>query len=208
LNFASQARRPTVEIDALLLALAHEHGAVDFVGSWAELDRLAALHRVGCANGAELTERAEALVALFRREGFQVARAVAPEDAFLDAVLRRRTGHPLVIASICAAVAGRSGLRAAPIRCGEETLVGLTDGSRAVAVDPVGERSAPPCESRWLCAHEVAFLVLEELAGLLAMHGRFDEAMRAARLRLELPISGPVRERVAFEVEALRARLN
>lgn len=208
MTFASQAQSPAVELDSLLLAVAHEHGPVDFIAAWAELDRLAAALRGHRARGDRLDEQAEALVDLFRREGFRAARAVSPEDALLDAVLRRREGHPLLIASICAAVAGRAGLRAAPIRSAEDALVGITDGERALAIDPTGRCDSAPGRAHWLCPHEVAFFVLDELSGLLALHGRVEEAIHAGRLRLELPVSVQVRERVEFEARALRARLN
>jgi hypothetical protein len=40
------------------------------------------------------------------------------------------------------------------------------------------------------------------------MHGRVQEAVRAGELRAALPIGPELRERVGFEADALRARLN
>jgi hypothetical protein len=207
-TFTNQAQSPAVETDALLLAIAGEHAPVDYIAAWAELDRLATALRPRSTRSARLEEQAEALIDLFGSEGFRRPPALSPDDVLLDAVLRRRQGHPLLLVSILAEIGRRVGFRAAPIRAAEDVLAGLTDGKRAIAIDPIGLCSSPPRQPRWLCPHEVAFYVLGELSELLEIHGRIAEAVRAARLRLELPISAHVRRGVEFELAALRARLN
>jgi regulator of sirC expression with transglutaminase-like and TPR domain len=205
---ADIAAHPAAEPEDLLLAAAAEFAPVDPAGVEGRLDHLAAavlrIREVG--GGAE--SQAEALLRVVRGHELRCAESVGPDDALLHRVLERRVGHPILLAAICAEVARRVGIDAAPVEASDGHLVGIRSEEGAVVIDPGGGRPTPPGQVRWLCAHEVAFAALAELSRLYALHGRIPEAMRAARLRAALPVPARIHAQIEFEACALRAQLN
>ena len=192
----------------MLLAAAAEFAPVDTLDVERRLDRLAAALLRTQVRGGDPEDHAEALLAVVRRHRLRSAESVTPNDALVHEVLRRRVGHPLVLAAICAAVGRRAGIDTAPVEADNGHLVGVRTGDRAVVIDPGGERPHPPGQVRWMCAHEVAFAALSELSRLYALHGRIPEAMRAARMRAVLPVPARIQAQIEFEAKALQAQLN
>jgi regulator of sirC expression with transglutaminase-like and TPR domain len=206
--FVDQASSAAVELADLLLAAAAEFQPVDRGCVDGLLDGFAANLPATLVRSREPEGHAEAMLGLFHSEGLRVTRRVSPADALLNVVLERSEGHPLLLASICEEVGRRVGIQAVPVRSAGAVLVGIRVADRAVLIDPAGECSNPPRRATWMCAHEVAFEALSELSRLLAMHGRLEEAIRAAELRSALPLATRLKERIDFEAGALRAQLN
>jgi len=208
-SFAHHAASPRAEVADLLLAAAGEFHEVDIRGADARLEKLAADIPLCLLRSADPEDHAEAILALFHRSGgLRIAGRVSPRDALLDSVLARRAGHPLLLAAICSELGRRAGTCVVPVRGEGAVFLGIRVGERRVLVDLSGACSCPPRRPVWMCAHEVAFEALGELSRLLAMHGRLEEAIRAAELRSALPLVDEIKERIAFEVGALRAQLN
>jgi regulator of sirC expression with transglutaminase-like and TPR domain len=206
--FADLAAHPAAEPDALLLAAAAEFVPVDARRTERKLDDLAATLLRTLPPGDDAEDQAEALLGVVRGYRLRVAESVSPVNALLPDVIERRVGHPLLLAAICAEAGRRAGIDAAPVEAGNGHLVGVRAGERAVVIDPGGGRPQPPGEVRWLCSHEVTFASLGELSRLYAMHGRIPEAIRAARMRAELPVPARIQAQIDFEANALQAQLN
>jgi hypothetical protein len=81
-----------------------------------------------------------------------------------------------------------------------------------VAYDPAlpGVRRVRPgiAAPTWRCSHQVAFCLLREHLDRALRAGDIAGALRAAELRLELPVDGATRARLLHEQRALRACLN
>jgi hypothetical protein len=60
----------------------------------------------------------------------------------------------------------------------------------------------------WRCSHQVTFATLRELIERQLRVGDLGGALRAAELRLQLPLEGWVSERLNVELASMRARLN
>ena len=135
-------------LEEIALAIAAELKPVDAPRARAELDRLAATVDRSTVDEPEL--RAQALIAaLAQGEGFAADSAEHPRSLMLDEVLVRRTGHPLALAIVYAAVAARIGV----------SLHAVGDRARDPARRPrggpaAGDRSGPRCaaSARRSCA--------------------------------------------------------
>ena len=206
--FAELAAHPAAEPDELLIAAASEFAPVDDGAVERRLDHLAATLLRTQVHGDGAEGKAESLLRVVRGHGLRVAESVSPGDALLHEVLERRVGNPIVLAAICAAVGRRAGIDAAPVESAHGHLVGVRAADQAVVIDPGGGTPKSPGQVRWLCAHEVAFAALAELSRLYALHGRIEQAIRAARLRAALPVPARIEAQIEFEASALQAQLN
>jgi hypothetical protein len=212
-DFAALARDERPGLARLLLSAAGEFRDVDGDGARVELDRMAA--RLYLWTEREGLSAAAAVERLLVEHRLRPSSQVGPEDALLDAVLARRTGHPALIAAACIEAANRAGLPAGALGGGGSTLmVGIREPAppgeeEAVAiVDPAGGPEPVASQLGWRCSHEIAFVVLSELSRLYCLTGDVPRALRAAQLRAELPIGRNLRARLAFEAGALQAMLN
>ena len=133
-----------------------------------------------------------------------------PSALLIDVVLDRMAGHPAVLAVIAAEAARRAGLALAVVGDGPALLVGPYARRGAAAFDPrrpgVG-RLQGECVI-WRCSHQVAFALLREYLDRALRSGDLAGALRAADLRLELPLEEWALDRLRGERRALRARLN
>jgi regulator of sirC expression with transglutaminase-like and TPR domain len=110
-RFAALVARPADEVplaEAVLLVAAHDH-PVDVGAQLARLDELAA--------GVEHGDLGSLLVALFGGEGFtgDAEDYHHPDNSFLDRVLDRRRGLPILLSVLTAEVASRAGVCLAPV---------------------------------------------------------------------------------------------
>jgi Transglutaminase-like superfamily len=207
-RFTAEAARAEPKLDSILLAVAAEFERVDLAGSVAELERLAARISLETDETGDVELRAEGIARAVAQAGYRAVNRVSPEDALLPHVLVRRRGHPLILTAVCAAACRLAGIDARPVRACAGYLVGVSDRDRTLLVDPAGNHEGPPGSASWMCAHEVAFEALGELSHLFALHGRIEAAIRASKLRADLPVRGEARQWVGFQTQALRARLN
>jgi Transglutaminase-like superfamily len=171
----------------------------------AGLDRLAA-HADGIAK-LEPMQRAQALVDLLaKRERFACDRERDPSSLLLDRVVEGRRGHPLALAVVYAAVARRAGVELNPIE--SVCMLGNPSADPPLAIDPAPRSRPPPRPARWLCPHIVALMLINAIGTRYLMRGDLARAIRAAELRLRLPLAGDARDRHAKDLASLRALLN
>jgi hypothetical protein len=128
----------------------------------------------------------------------------------IDFGLDRLAGHQPVLAVIAAEAARRAGLALAVVGDGPALLVGPYARRGAAAFDPRRPGVGRLEEERviWRCSHQVAFALLREYLDRALRAGDLAGALRAADLRLELPLEDWVLDRLRSERHALRARLN
>jgi regulator of sirC expression with transglutaminase-like and TPR domain len=208
-TFAELAQTPDPRIEDLALAMAGELVDVDAAGARAELDRLgAALARTAAAP----EDGARALTAVLgQREGFtgDRERYDHPDNSMLDAVLRRRTGLPILLSVVYIAAGARAGIQVDGVGLPGHFVVGVGpqlldpfNGGVPIEVD------LPAAALRPWSAHEIAMRMLNNLVGTYERRGNLALALRVAELRLVLPSDTDMRETLDAELLALRARLN
>jgi regulator of sirC expression with transglutaminase-like and TPR domain len=187
--------------------MAAEFRHVEAGRALARLDLIAA--EVGDLGDARPVLRSRRLIEVLDEQvGFEAAADRDPERLMLDRVLEERVGHPYALAIVYAAVAARAGLKLYPVAAGSSLLLGDRDGDRTIIVDPVpGGR---PLDERlgWVCPHVVAKIVLDSVGQRYAERGDIARAIRAAELRLKLPLDPSSRTEHELQLDALRARLN
>ncbi|HWI08438.1 MAG TPA: transglutaminase-like domain-containing protein [Solirubrobacteraceae bacterium] len=215
-GFADLAADPTARMDAIALALAGEFREVDEDAALARLDELGA--DVAAAAGAGAMDELEALgVVLGARRGFAgaIEEYDHPDNSMLDLVLERRTGLPIALAVVYVATARRAGIALDGVGLPGHYVVGqfARDGS-ATLLDPFagGVRLAAPqthaADVRPWGAHETALRMLNNLVGSYTRRNDLGRAIRAAELRLELPLEPALQRVLGAELLGLRARLN
>lgn len=202
-DLAALAGAPLEEI---ALAIAAEFKPVDAIRARARLDLLAST--VDPQAIADPARRAEELIgALNGRAGFAVEGDEHAHSLMIDEVLARRGGHPLVLAIIYAAVAARAGFPLYPVGTERVVLLGDPEPAPPLVIDPAPDSSPPP-EMRWLCPHVVGLRLIDAIGVRYMNRGNLGAAIRAAELRLLLPLHPRLREHHLLALRKLRARLN
>ena len=212
-SFGAVAARREPSLDELALALAGELRDVDAGGALAELDRLGA--ELAPAAGGGPPAEVEALGELLgRRHGFVGDRYDYdhPDNSMLDLVLERRRGLPILLSVVYVEVARRAGIALAGVGLPGHYVVGHFGRTPPLLLDPFGggapmEPTAPLDLRPW-GPHETALRMLNNLVGSYQRRADLARAIRAAELRLELPMSEPQRAALGAELRSLRARLN
>jgi len=218
-DFADLAAEPTADHDQLALALAAEFRDVDENAALARLDELAADVADAAAARDELDALGEVLGA---RHGFAGAgdEYDHPDNSMLDLVLERRRGLPIALSVVYVETARRAGIALEGVGLPGHYVVGQfpAGGGRPVLLDPFagGVRLAAADVGagpelgplRPWGAHETALRMLNNLVGSYTRRNDLGRAIRAAELRLELPLQRGLAATLAAELRALRARLN
>ena len=218
--FAALAFEPEPPLDRLALALAAEFKEVDAADALAELDRLGA--DLAARVGGDPHEEVEALRAVLgQRHGFLGDRDDYdhPDNSMLDLVLERRRGLPILLSTVYVEVARRAGVELAGVGLPGHYVVGHFGTTPPLLLDPFAggtelEVDAPlalrdaPLDLRPWGAHETALRMLNNLVGSYLRRADLGRAIRAAELRLELPLQEPEATALGSELRALRARLN
>lgn len=217
-RFETLAADPAARLDALALALAAEFREVDEAAALARLDALAAEVAVAAATaGNELDALGEVLGA---RHGFTGAREEYdhPDNSMLDLVLERGRGLPIVLSVVYVETARRARIALDGVGLPGHYVVGqFHAGSGApVLLDPFagGVRitaaavTEEPGAVRPWGAHETALRMLNNLAGSYTRRNDLGRAIRAAELRLGLPLQRDLAAAFDAELRGLRARLN
>ncbi len=213
-DFRALAADSGARIDELALALAAEFRDVDRQRALGELDRLGtALASMACSTPLE---QAHSLATLLgEREGFCGDRATydRPESSMLDLVLERRRGLPILLATVYVEVARRAGVEVSGVGLPGHFLAGIFAGETTLLLDPFsgGRLVVPDVEPdtiRPWRAHETALRMLNNLVASFARRADVAHAIRAAELRLALPLEGRTQTALEIELRSLRARLN
>ncbi|MEH3052541.1 MAG: hypothetical protein PGN13_00840 [Patulibacter minatonensis] len=187
----------------------------DRLAEWTagEADRLEALR--GCTPSVRLDELHRGVAAQFEMG------AKSPRDTRLRAlrpeeVCARRSGHPVVVAALVAAVAEQAGLPIgiATSASGGPVLLAHRGAPQAgaiifgagerVDVDEVAEQG----RWRWICAHEVAAVLLELMAERSRELGLHPVHVAARRLTTLLPLARQARERGRVDLARAMAAYN
>jgi regulator of sirC expression with transglutaminase-like and TPR domain len=209
--FASLAAQPDPPLDELALALAAQFGPCDHGGALAALDELGG--EVVRAGGDGLAALAGVLG---RRHGFagERERYDDPANSMLDVVLQRRAGLPILLSVVYVEVARRAGLALAGVGLRGHFVVGRFDPAPPVLLDPFAGGALFDVtridggDLRPWGPHETALRMLNNLVGSYTRRHDLGRAIRAAEMRLELPVAGAPAEALGAELRALRARLN
>jgi hypothetical protein len=174
----------------LLLALAAEFRPVRGAGASFRLDELArGLFEVAAARDPGWTARA---LATLMTEELGLARdETSVEGLWLDRVLLRRGGHPLVLAAIATEVGRRAGVAVGICSTATGWFAAIGSPQRIWLIDPSRDPSPTPSGPvRRHCGHEVAFAALTGLYARMLRDGDEHGAQRAATLRAQLPVAG------------------
>jgi regulator of sirC expression with transglutaminase-like and TPR domain len=209
-SFAELAVRDEPPLDELALALAAEFRDVDAQRALARLDELG--EEVGRNGGEPL----EAVVAVLgRRHGFTGDREQYddPANSMLDIVLQRGRGLPILLSVVYVEVARRAGIALAGVGLPGHYVVARFDPPPPVLLDPfdggVPLDELPKLEHvRPWGVHETVLRMLNNLVGSFARRNDVGRAIRAAEMRLELPLGPQPVEALGAELRSLRARLN
>ena len=212
--FAVLAAREEPPLDELALALAGEFRDCDVGGALAELDRLGA-EVAPAARGGAPADEAEALRELLgHRHAFAGDQEDYdhPDNSMLDLVLERRRGLPILLSVVYVEVARRAGIALEGVGLPGHYVVGHFGEDPPLLLDPFGggallEVAAPGALRPWR-AHETALRMLNNLVGSYMRRADLSHAIRAAELRLELPLGEREAAALGAELRSLQARLN
>ena len=206
-RFAEIVKLTGVPLEQVALAMAGEFRRVDASEALIRLDLIAS--ELGDLAGLSATTRAQSLVEFLDcRVGFTARPDRDPDALMLDRVIEERAGHPLALAIIHAAVARRCGVQLFPVGCGSKLVLADRGEERTVIIDPVPGGRRLEGELGWVCPHVVAKMLLDATAIRHRERGDIARAIRAAELRLQLPLDPRARERHELELRRLRATLN
>lgn len=128
-----------------------------------------------------------------------------------DLVTVRGEGHPMLLAAVGAAVAQRAGLPIGVAASPSHVLLAHLESAETRAMDLRRQRLVTPSALRdpgltWHCAHELAALVLDLIAGRAADYGLRPVQVAARELAMHLPLDD--RALLRRKVELQRARAN
>ena len=219
LDFATVAHRRSPDLAELALAMAAEFRGdeVDPDGAFTELDRLGAelAASAAAAEGDPEREVDACRMLLGERLGFagNRERYDDPDNSMLDLVLERRTGLPILLSVVYVEVARRAGVELAGVGLPGHYVVGHFGATPPLLLDPFANglrtaTDAPPELVRPWGAHETALRMLNNLVASYERRGDVGNAIRAATLRLELPLDDSGKAALERELAGLRARLN
>jgi regulator of sirC expression with transglutaminase-like and TPR domain len=217
--FADVAGDPEATLDVLALALAGEFRDVDASGAIASLDTLG----VALSRAAQQTDGTpDAVVVACRQvlggaDGFRgdQVRYDHPDNSMLDLVLARRRGLPILLSVVYVEVARRVGIELSGVGLPGHFVVGHFGADPPLLLDPfaggvtVSAAGAEAALIRPWDTHEIAMRMLNNLVSAYDRRGDLTGALRAATMRLALPIAEPrLHDTLTAELRAIQARLN
>lgn len=215
--FAELACEPEPPVEGLALGLAAEFRDVDADGARRQLDRLGEKVLTELARPDPDPVAALGTV-LGLHHGFagDTREYDHPDNSMLPAVLERRVGLPITLSVLYVAVARRVGIPLHGVGLPGHFVAGhfAHPHARPQLLDPfhAGVRIAVPDLPEALLRpwgpHETVLRMLNNLVAAFTKRGAVGEAIRAAELRLLLPVDPADLDRYTLEARALRARLN
>ena len=212
LTFSKLAATADPSLEDLALSIAAEFRSVDDEDAHARLDALG--EEMTSALRGLRTPRAQAhavSAVLGDRHGFEgdKKRYDRPENSMLDLVLQTRRGLPILLSVIYVEVGRRAGLPLGGVGLPGHFVVGHFGSRPPVLLDPfhrgnvLGEQPV----KQWR-AHEIGLRMLNNLVGSYERRGDINRTLRAAEMRLQLPLESTVRDQLETELRSLRSRLN
>ena len=209
--FSVLAAQPEPPLDELALALAAELRETDAAGAIEELDRLG--EELRPAAGGDPASEVRALRGLLgEQHGFAGDREQYdhPDNSMLDLVLERRRGLPILLSVVYVEVARRAGVALAGVGLPGHFVAGHFGAEPPLLLDPFGGGAAVEAGEgvRPWSAPETAVRMLNNLTASYRRRADLARAIRAAEMRLELPVEEAYRAPFETELRALRARLN
>lgn len=171
---------------------------------------------LAASGAASPAEEADACrLVLGEQEGFTGDREEYddPANSMLDLVLERRTGLPIALAVVYVEVARRAGIALAGVGLPGHFVVAHVGASPPIVLDPFGDgrvvtEEVKAAHVRPWSSHEIGLRMLTNLVRSYVVRGDLGRAIRAAELRLALPVDDAGRESLVGELRGLRARLN
>lgn len=211
--FARLAAEGCPSYAALALALADEFHGADERAAEAVLTSLSeAMAPLRDATPLEQLAGAGELV------GARIAARVRPgrlEDLLLDRVLVTGAGDPVCWAIVCAHAADQAGIRLGIVADEDEhVLVAHRDLEAPYVVEPmaparpIDAERLPAGDLSWRCSHQVALMLLDRIVARAQRAGRHGDALRAAQLRLELPLDDATIDALRDDADGVAAKLN
>jgi hypothetical protein len=210
--FAELAQSSASTLDRLALAIAAEFRDVDEPAALARLAELAD----ELVPGETPVEEGDALAALlggrYRFAGNE-ASYDHPDNSMLDLVLERGAGLPILLSVVYEEVARRRGIPLHGVGLPGHFVVAHFGEDPPLVYDPFasGERidlDGPPGLVRAWRPQETALRILNNLVLSFSRHSELMKAIRAAELRLELPLAVGTYAELETELRSYRARLN
>lgn len=204
-------------MDLLALAIAREFRDVDADRAVATLDGLGAelVRRADETSGApeEIARACSALLGDqndFRgdRENYD-----DPDNSMLDLVLTTRRGLPILLSVVYIEVARRAGIPILGVGLPGHFVVAHFGADPPLLLDPFDRGAlidAPGAHEalRPSRPHEIAMRMLNNLVGSYQRRADLTAAIRAATMRLTLPVAPSLEATLRTELRALQARLN
>jgi hypothetical protein len=198
---------------ALALSLAAEFHTADEAAADAVLDSL----RAGLAPLREATPL-EQLAGAGELVGAGIDARVRPgrlEDLLLDRVLVTGAGDPVCWAIICAHAADQAGIPLGIVADQDEhVLVAHREIEAPYVIEPMAPNRPiaadrlPAGDLSWRCSHQVALMLLDRIVARAQRAGRHGDAIRAAQLRLELPLDEATIALLRDDADGVAAKLN
>ncbi|ADB48581.1 hypothetical protein [Conexibacter woesei] len=143
----------------------------------------------------------------------RIGRESVFDDLLLHRVLRDGSGHALPL-TIAAVEAGRrAGIALGAVGRRREQYLAHAGLAAPHVADlrrrgPLVDLTGREEKVGWQCAHQLSALLLDRIAERAERIGHLSWALRAAELRLALPVCAETRERMERELERVRTRLN
>jgi hypothetical protein len=200
------------------------HGtlALALAGEFHQADVAAAESVLGELTDAIAPLRGEAavdqLAHVGREVGGRLSARVRPgrlDDLLLDRVLLTGAGDPVCWAIACVHAARHAGIPLGIVADDEDhVLVAHRDLEAPLVLEPsapmapIDARRLPAGDLTWRCSHQTALMLLDRVVVRATRAGRHGDALRAAALRLELPLEDDTLDALRHERDGLSARLN
>ncbi|HEX3873661.1 MAG TPA: transglutaminase-like domain-containing protein [Solirubrobacteraceae bacterium] len=214
-SFAELAASREPRLDALVLAVAGELGACDADGALEQLDSLGAEIAEAAAGDEDPQSELDAVVGVLgRRHGFIGNRQSYddPDNSMLDLVIARRTGLPILLSIVYVETARRAGIDLGGVGLPGHYVAGHFGGREPLLVDPFagGMRLEIPGSAAFVRSgtHQTVLRVLNNLVGSYRRRNDLSRAIRAAELRMTLPLGEAQAAALELELKSIRSALN
>lgn len=217
-DFSALAQQPDAQLDELALAIAAEFRAVDAQAAFARLDDLGIELKAACDGSSPAQETSACRAVLGERHGFlgDRKRYDHPDNSMLDLVLSRRRGLPILLSVVYVEAARRAGIALAGVGLPGHYVVGHFGADPPLLLDPFSgglqatnlPADLPSQAVRPWGNYETCLRILNNLTSTYSARADVTHAIRAAELRLELPLPEPARAALELELRSLRANLN
>lgn len=213
LPFALHATTGCPPAAELAVSLAGAFHDVDAVAVDSSLDAIAA--GIALPHGRGPAEELAAVAELAASDDPALPAAEDGEDVgglMLDRALERGRAHPLTLAIVLAEAARRRGIPAGVVSNGTDHCVAHTKLPEPLllvaASGAVVDAQTLAAPLQWRCAHEACALLIDAIELRWLRWSRIDLALRAAELRMHLPLDDDSVDRAGARLEHVRSNFN